>query len=270
MDSTAGLHAMMNLLLVPMWMVSGSLFPMAGASRRASGRSCWCYPLHRQRRMRCCGGYADSRYRRRIAGNGHTSFVVTVAFGSVLLAAVGSAGLLPEDLAQFGMKFVLPIAVLLALAGCRKVPPLPVLGQSPRLHVDGGSRPTLRPQITRRDKSGWPTSSTPPVPVRCPRMSPLMRPVQTASLMIPDAKPVSFTVDPEHDTPAVLTAYARRFKADPNAVALPDRPRAPRSIHLGARRVQIEQRRWQPESQHEAAVSAGSPIEDTGLLRDHR
>jgi ABC-2 type transport system permease protein len=31
MDSTAGFHAIMNLLLVPMWMVSGALFPMATA-----------------------------------------------------------------------------------------------------------------------------------------------------------------------------------------------------------------------------------------------
>ena len=31
MDSTAGFHGIMNLLLVPMWMVSGSLFPMATA-----------------------------------------------------------------------------------------------------------------------------------------------------------------------------------------------------------------------------------------------
>jgi ABC-2 type transport system permease protein len=31
MESTAGFHAIMNLLLVPMWMVSGSLFPMATA-----------------------------------------------------------------------------------------------------------------------------------------------------------------------------------------------------------------------------------------------
>ena len=31
MDSTAGFHAIMNLLLVPMWMVSGSLFPVATA-----------------------------------------------------------------------------------------------------------------------------------------------------------------------------------------------------------------------------------------------
>jgi len=31
MESTAGFHAIMNLLLVPMWMVSGSLFPIATA-----------------------------------------------------------------------------------------------------------------------------------------------------------------------------------------------------------------------------------------------
>lgn len=31
MDSTAGFHGIMNLLLLPMWMVSGSLFPMATA-----------------------------------------------------------------------------------------------------------------------------------------------------------------------------------------------------------------------------------------------
>jgi len=31
MDSTQGFHAIMNLLLMPMWMLSGSLFPAAGA-----------------------------------------------------------------------------------------------------------------------------------------------------------------------------------------------------------------------------------------------
>jgi ABC-2 type transport system permease protein len=31
MESTAGFHAIMNLLLLPMWMVSGALFPMATA-----------------------------------------------------------------------------------------------------------------------------------------------------------------------------------------------------------------------------------------------
>ena len=33
LDSTQGFHAIMNLLLVPMWMLSGALFPASG--RRA-------------------------------------------------------------------------------------------------------------------------------------------------------------------------------------------------------------------------------------------
>ena len=32
MDSTQGFHAIMNLLLVPLWMLSGALFPASGAS----------------------------------------------------------------------------------------------------------------------------------------------------------------------------------------------------------------------------------------------
>jgi len=43
-------------------------------------------------------------------------------------------------------------------------------------------------------------------------MSSQMNRVQSAA---PDVKLVSFTVDPEHDTPAVLTAYAKHFRADP-------------------------------------------------------
>jgi ABC-2 type transport system permease protein len=32
MDSTAGFHAVINLFLIPLWLLSGSLFPLAGAS----------------------------------------------------------------------------------------------------------------------------------------------------------------------------------------------------------------------------------------------
>jgi protein SCO1/2 len=32
---------------------------------------------------------------------------------------------------------------------------------------------------------------------------------------LPDVRLVSFTVDPEHDTPVVLAGYAKRFSADP-------------------------------------------------------
>src|SRR5580700_1209095 len=44
MDSTAGFHAIMNLLLVPMWMVSGALFPMATAHGWVKGLM-WVNPL---------------------------------------------------------------------------------------------------------------------------------------------------------------------------------------------------------------------------------
>lgn len=48
----------------------------------------------------------------------------------------------------------------------------------------------------------------------CPRMSSHMRAIQKAT----DAsvRLVSFTVDPDNDTPTVLAAYAQRFSADEN------------------------------------------------------
>ena len=42
-----------------------------------------------------------------------------------------------------------------------------------------------------------------------------MRQVQQLSSTIPDVRLVSFTVDPEHDTPAVLAQYALRYHAEP-------------------------------------------------------
>jgi ABC-2 type transport system permease protein len=32
MDSTGGFHAVINLFLIPLWLLSGSMFPLAGAS----------------------------------------------------------------------------------------------------------------------------------------------------------------------------------------------------------------------------------------------
>ena len=49
----------------------------------------------------------------------------------------------------------------------------------------------------------------------CPRMSSLMRQVQQASSGMPEVKLVSFTVDPEHDTPSALAEYAARYHAQP-------------------------------------------------------
>jgi protein SCO1/2 len=45
-------------------------------------------------------------------------------------------------------------------------------------------------------------------------MSSQMRRVQTSTAETPDVKLVSFTVDPAHDTPAVLSEYAKRYVPD--------------------------------------------------------
>jgi protein SCO1/2 len=48
----------------------------------------------------------------------------------------------------------------------------------------------------------------------CPRMSSRMRALQKAGG--PDLRLVSFSVDPDRDTPAALAAYSQRYSADPN------------------------------------------------------
>lgn len=51
----------------------------------------------------------------------------------------------------------------------------------------------------------------------CPMMSSQMRQIQNSTAAeMSDVKLVSFTVDPAHDTPEVLAAYARHFKQDPD------------------------------------------------------
>ncbi len=83
MNSTSGFHAIMNLLLVPMWMVSGSLFPMATAHGWVRGVM-WVNPLtysisllnHTLRLPNASPGEMES-------------VVVTAVFGLVLLIASG-------------------------------------------------------------------------------------------------------------------------------------------------------------------------------------
>jgi protein SCO1/2 len=49
----------------------------------------------------------------------------------------------------------------------------------------------------------------------CPLMTARMLEMQKALTKTPDVKLVSVTVDPDHDTPAVLQAYAEAIHADP-------------------------------------------------------
>jgi protein SCO1 len=106
------------------------------------------------------------------------------------------------------LAFVIPVLFLVACVGPA---PLPVFGHVPDFHLtDQAGQPfdssVLNGRIWVADFIF--TACTGP----CPRMSALMRQVQSLS---PDARLVSFTVDPERDTPAVLAAYAQRFHAEP-------------------------------------------------------
>lgn len=84
MESTSGFHAIMNLLLLPMWLVSGALFPMATATGWVRAIM-WINPLtysiallnHVLRLPNASPGAVES-------------LIVTAAFGLLLLAACGA------------------------------------------------------------------------------------------------------------------------------------------------------------------------------------
>jgi ABC-2 type transport system permease protein len=83
MESTSGFHAIMNLLLVPMWMVSGSLFPMATAHGWVKAIM-WVNPLTYSIAL------LNHTLRLPYAAPGAVvSLVVTAAFGLALLLAAG-------------------------------------------------------------------------------------------------------------------------------------------------------------------------------------
>ena len=107
----------------------------------------------------------------------------------------------------------LATCALLLLAGCAgKQQALPVYGQIPAFELTAETgQPFTRASVEGKVWVADLIYTTCPGP--CPRMSALMRQVQQASSSMPDVQLVSFTVDPEHDTPAVLTRYASRYQA---------------------------------------------------------
>lgn len=83
MKSTAAFHGIMNLLLLPMWMVSGSLFPMATAQGWVRALM-WVNPL-----TYSIGLLNHLLHMPNAAPGPLESLVVTAAFGLVLLMASG-------------------------------------------------------------------------------------------------------------------------------------------------------------------------------------
>src|SRR5258708_2927382 len=111
---------------------------------------------------------------------------------------------------------IFSIAAVLMVAGCvRQPPPLPVLGQIPGFELTAETgQPFDRKAL---DGKVWVadfifTTCTGP----CPRLSSLMHNVQQSVSGMPDVRLVSFSVDPEHDTPSALAQYAVRYHAQPD------------------------------------------------------
>jgi len=109
---------------------------------------------------------------------------------------------------------LLLVCLLLLLSSCGRPTPLPILDSVPAFQlINQSGRP-----FDSRSLAGhvWVADfiyTTCPGP--CPMMSSRMNRLQTATAATPDVKLVSFTVDPEHDTPPVLAEYGMHFKADP-------------------------------------------------------
>ena len=108
----------------------------------------------------------------------------------------------------------LTLLPLLLLASCVKPKELPVLGEVPPFQLTSQTGQPFDSQVL--DGHIWVadfiyTTCTGP----CPMMTTQMRHIQTATAESPEVRLVSMTVDPVHDTPAVLTEYAKRYKQDP-------------------------------------------------------
>lgn len=110
------------------------------------------------------------------------------------------------------MDIRLPAAfVVLLLAGCAREEPLPVYGEVPQfelLNQQGHKfgRSSLDGHVWIADFIFTNCESA------CPRMSSKMHLVQNATG--PGVKLVSFTVDPQRDTPQALEQYGKKYSAD--------------------------------------------------------
>ncbi|MGO9836859.1 MAG: SCO family protein [Polyangiaceae bacterium] len=111
----------------------------------------------------------------------------------------------------------LAVAAALALVArsMRPSPPLPVLGQVPAFHlVDQRGMPFT--DASMRGHVGVVDFIFTRCPSSCPRLTARMADLQSRLSKGPsDVRLVSFSVDPENDTPEVLSRYAAGAHADP-------------------------------------------------------
>lgn len=110
---------------------------------------------------------------------------------------------------------VLLLALSMAGVGCRKkAEPLPELGRLGAFSLLDQRAQTVSAE-SLRGKVWVADFFFTHCPTICPRITRRMRALQVAAAQKQVAlELVSFSVDPEHDTPPVLLAYAQRFEAD--------------------------------------------------------
>jgi protein SCO1/2 len=113
------------------------------------------------------------------------------------------------------MKRFAPLLLAAVLASCARKPELPVYGTIPQFEL---TAQTGQPFDSKSlDGHIWVANFVfTNCPGPCPMMSHQMHGIQEATAATPQVKMVSFSVDPEHDTPPVLAEYAKHFKADPS------------------------------------------------------
>ncbi len=111
----------------------------------------------------------------------------------------------------FGVSVLL--AAALALAACKKQPVLPKLGHVEAFAlVDQAGAPFTAESV--KGKVWVADFFFTHCPTICPRITRRMRALQLAAAGPHAPLLVSFSVDPENDTPPVLLAYAKRYDAD--------------------------------------------------------
>lgn len=125
----------------------------------------------------------------------------------------------------------------LLFTGCAEKPVLPSLGVVPQFTLTDQNGAEFK-SAAALDKKIWVANFVfTNCPGPCPRMSSQMHQVQSALAGENDVRFVSFTVDPERDTPPVLAAYAQHFEATPGkwhflTGAAPDLNRLSRGVFM--------------------------------------
>ena len=170
MESTQGFHAIMNLVLLPLWLVSGSLFPIA----KAHG---WVQWLMRANPVT----YAVSALRAPLEGHAGVpaptiSVIVTACFAAVLFA-IATASATRKTTRSLRVRPLVAAALFLGLTGCARHDAMPVYGRVPAFVLTSQTGATFDSKTL--DGKIWVadfffTTCMGP----CPRMSALMHSVQ--------------------------------------------------------------------------------------------